>query len=209
MKLPKETFVFITGIICSGKTTVINELLPKLDKVFLIDKDDISDSFMRTPDLESTKGGYDISWFSLTGPKISIESAHYKEFIQKQTYYAMMEVAKSNLRFGYSSILQGNYTGQIKDGYFQKVVPHFLKEKNISPRIKVIFCYADAGLIKARMQERGEHRDLGRLEENAFKELIRNQELAYKEINKIDHVKLNGASLVSENVEAAISYLLN
>ena len=208
MKLPGETFIFIVGTLCSGKTTLLNQIMPKFDKLFLIDKDDISDSFLMTPDTEKTKGEYDISWFNLAGPKISMESSHYKDFVQKQTYRAMLEIAESNLRFGYSSILQGNYTGQIKDGYFEKVVPDFLKEKNISPRIKIIFCHAPAEVIKKRMKERKLHRDIGRLGGDEFDKLIKNQELALKEIGKVGHVKASGVNPVSENVEEVISYLL-
>jgi hypothetical protein len=209
IRIERPTLVFVAGGPCAGKTTILNHLLPELDNVMLVDKDDVSDSFMRTPDKEATGGKYNITWMGLKGPRHSISGEHYRDHIGMQTYHAMLEIGATNLKLGLIPFLQGNYTSQIKAGYFPEVVSPFLAERGIDG-FKLILCHADPEIIKRRIRERNDPRDASKLEsEEAMDRYIALQDFVPSRVEELDHLKINsGVYSVSQEVELAKQYLL-
>jgi hypothetical protein len=208
--LREPTIVFVAGGPCTGKTTLLNHLLPQLDRVMLVDKDDISDSMMRTPDKDATGGKYDLSWMKLTGQKHPITGEFYRDYIGMQTHHAMLEIAATNFKlFDLSLFLQGNYTSHIKQGYFPEVVSPFLTQKGIAG-YKLILCHANPDEIRARIRDRNDPRDASKLESpEAMDKYIASQDFVPQRVDELDHVKLDSTSnSVQENARLAVQYLL-
>jgi dephospho-CoA kinase len=207
--LPERTLVFVAGGTCTGKTTLLNILIPKVEGGYLIDKDTISDSMMRTPDIQATGGTYDISWFKLNGPRHSISREFYRDNIGKQAYHAMLEIAVSNFSFPLVPFLQANYTAQMKEGYFPEIVFPFFREIGISPRYKMLFCYASKEVMAKRIRERNDPRDASKLvSDEALWRYLNNQDLIPERLKELDHLKLNGENDLEKNVEKALEYLV-
>ncbi|MFH1593013.1 MAG: AAA family ATPase [Candidatus Woesearchaeota archaeon] len=209
IKLPRKTLVFVAGGPATGKTTVLEQIVPQIEGVLLVDKDDISDTFLRTPKKEG-QGEYNVRWYRLDGEVRLISSEHYRENVGQQTYRAMLEIAKTNLRLGLTPLLQGNYTSQMAEGYFQEVVEPFFEEANLVPRTKILFCFADKETIAERIRRRNAQRDTAKLSSpEALQRYLDSQDFLPNALEKLDHVKLNSStSSVVENVDRAISYLM-
>lgn len=208
LRLPYQTLTFVAGGPCTGKSTLVDRIIPLIEGAMLVDKDNISDSMLKTPDRIATSGEYNVSWMRLTGPRQSITGEHYREHVSMQTYDAMLQIAATNLRFGLNPFLQGNYTLQISKGYFREVVFPFLEEKELSPRVKLILCYVDPRIMIKRMKTRNDPRDASKLaSKKAMQDYLDKQDLVPAAIEDLDHIKIDSSRSIDEAVGMALKYL--
>ena len=203
---PQPTLIFVAGGPAVGKTTLIKNLLAKLNNVVYLGMDAIRDTFLRTPDKSKE---YGISWYALNGPQFSRESNHYKEHVGLHSYHTPMELAIDNLLAGFSVIIEGNYTSQIPMGYFSIIVPTFLKSKGLNPKVKLIFINTDKKIVAERLKKRNAWRDSGKLKsDQKLWEYLDSQNFLPVELSKHDHLKIDGAKNNDKNTEIALKYIL-
>jgi hypothetical protein len=208
INLPEPTVTFVAGGPATGKTTLLEKLVPEVNDGFLIDVDDVKDSFLSTPDRERMPK-FEVGWFKLDGERRSSEGDFYRDNVGMHSYKAMLEQATTNFRLGKNPFAQGNYTGQIASGYFDKVVHPFFKERGLNPRVKMLFCHAEPELIAKRIRERNAARDAEKIEfPDAMEKYLDSQNFLPKALESLDHVKLDGAHSVAHNAGLAEQYLL-
>ncbi|OGJ15849.1 hypothetical protein A3K73_01640 [Candidatus Pacearchaeota archaeon RBG_13_36_9] len=207
ISLPETMLVFVCGGVAVGKTTLIKSILPRLRDSLYVSLDAVREPMLRTPNRNNPFGP---AWYFLDGPMHGLESEHYKKNVGIQSYYAMLELSANNLSAGSCVIIEGNYLSQIKMGYFQDVVIPFLKLKGLAPKMKMLFVYADKETMAKRIKERNAPRDADKLEsEEKLWTYLNSQDLVPKELEKIDHIKINGTSKIEDNAKKAINYLLS
>lgn len=205
INLPETTLVFVCGGVAVGKTTLIRSVLPKLRDSLYVDLDAVRDPFLRAPNRNNP---YSIKWYLLDGPRFHLGSEHYKKNVGIQSYHSTLEVAIDNLAAGFSVIIEGNYLTQIKMRYFQEIVIPFLKLNGLAPRIKILFVHADRETMAKRIKERNAPRDADKLEsEEKLWGYLNSQELIPEELEKIEHIKIDGTNKIEDNAKRAISYL--
>ena len=205
--LPEPTLIFVAGGPATGKTTILDELIPRFNNVCLIDIDDIKESFLRTP---GKTDGFNAKWYGLSGPAHEVPSDHHRENVSLQARHCMLEQAETNLNIGISPFLQGNYTSQMKLGYFQEVVEPFLSARGLDSKTKILFCYADNETIARRIKERNASRDAEKLKsEEAMRSYMESQDFLPEALESLDHLKLDGTKHPDENTKLAIDYLIS
>jgi len=209
LDLPEPTLVFVAGGPATGKTTLLEHLIPEVVNGFLLDVDNIKDPFLSTPDRE-TNPKFSVDWFKLDGPRRSSEGDFYRDNVGMHSYKTMLEQAESNLRLGKHPFAQGNYTGQIAMGYFDKVAQTFFESTGRIPRTKMLFCHAEPELIAERIRERNAPRDAEKIESpEAMQKYLSSQNFLPLQLEELHHVKLDGADRVEDNVEKAKYHLLS
>ncbi|MBR9705351.1 AAA family ATPase [Candidatus Pacearchaeota archaeon] len=208
IELPDNQLVFVAGGPGAGKTYLLDRLLPKLGNVCLIDKDCVGDSFMRTPDVESTDGKYSPSWWRLEGPPESITGEFYRDHVGMQSYHSLLELAASNIGIGVTPFVQGNYTGPIKDGYFENIVKPFIDEKGLDVSLKILFCLANRDTVFDRIKSRNDPRDRDKLEsDETLMAYIDSSDWYPENLKNLDHCMILGEDRVEDNILKAMFYL--
>ncbi len=205
ISLSKPTLIFVAGGPAVGKTTLIKNMITKLNNVVYLGMDAIRDTFLRTPDKSKA---YGVGWYLLDGPQFSRESNHYKEHVGLHSYHTPMELAIDNLLAGFSVIIEGNYTSQIPMDYFSIIVPAFLKKKNLNTKVKLIFINTDKKIVAQRLKQRNAWRDSEKLKSNKdLWEYLDSQNFLPAELSKHAHLQIDGANNNDKNTEIALKYL--
>ena len=206
VSLEKPTLIFVAGATATGKTTLIKSIFPNINDCLFLELDAVRESFLKMPD--KSDGTYDSRWYLLEGLRHSTSSDHYREHIALQSYYALLEIAANNIEAGLSVFIEGNYTSQIKIGYFEKVVNKFLKEKGLNADVKILFLHTDKKTIADRIRRRNALRDQDKLKsDEALRDYLDSQDILPKELEKLDHEKIDGTGEVKLNMKKALFYL--
>lgn len=85
------------------------------------------------------------------------DSARYKEIFREPVYEALYQVAEANLGH-LPVVIAGPFSGESKDPQWPRVL-----QERFGREVEVHFVYCDPEVRRARMQERGEARDLAKL----------------------------------------------
>jgi predicted kinase len=200
--LKKPTLIIGAGISATGKTMHLLRLAKIINNSFWIDKDTIEDTFLTRMDNKSK----DITrYLSNLGVLPRKRSYHLKN-VELQSYLLMLKEAKNNLLLGKHPIIDGNYIKELKAGYYEKVfLPFFDK---IDCNIKIIYFHAPENVIKQRIIERREERDKDKLaSENAWKSFLENEPIIIKNIEKLNHIKIDSTKKIDDNIRSIIKFL--
>lgn len=187
IELEIPTLILGGGIAGSGKTTFFKELVKRVSDSFILYKDTINDAFLTT----------------LSGPTIQRGSDYYHKYVKFQSYQTMLELARDNLALGKHPLLEGNYTKEICSDKLDDMVLPFFEE--IHYKMKLIFCYADEEVIKARISKRGLDRDIDKLKD--WQGFLREQPILPQELKKYNHVKIDTDIPLEDNIRKAMGYL--
>lgn len=149
--LPVGSIILVAGSPGVGKTFAIKEILPKINNVYLLEKDNlVEDFFHSNPFFDSDK----------QDKKISFHDKQYKDWIRNQGYASMFRIAMANAKLGISTILDACWIGWLKDRYgkyslAKRIVNFFDKEDREKIRIPILYFYCpDDKIVKRRIQDR-------------------------------------------------------
>lgn len=163
----KPCSVFYSGIMATGKSTVMQSLATAIDNVIDLDRDEINKGNLYVaPTFEDGLLPFNQYVFSNHilsnharnvetpfGPMIQIDphNSFYRRHIRDQSYMIQLKLARLNLQSGKVPLLGGVSTRQIQDGTLRKMIDHIdLKEFPIH----LIHFYADEEIIYQRALER-------------------------------------------------------
>lgn len=206
IKLDVPTLILGAGIAASGKTTFFRELAKYVYDAFLIDKDTVKEAFLLKPAILPGFGTEPMLNYKLSGSAISDSSVYYHKNVKLQSYRLLLELAKDNLAVGKHPILDAPYVKELRNGYLSEIIAPFFE--GITPRIKIIFCYAPEEVIKQRMKERGMKRDQAKLvSEESWKTFLVEQPIMPPELESIDHIKVDTTLPLEERLKTALDYL--
>lgn len=201
--LPKPTLIFVGGGPGTGKSTLMDCLIPQINDVCLISKDAVGDPMLRTH-LPGEQG-------TLLGQRIDMDDEFYKVHLRDQIYYALLDLAIDNVSRAISPFIEGNYTGGIKHGYFQNICFPYIRKRGFGDvRCKMLFCYAPPKIIVRRIMERGAERDARKTNtESALMEYIKSHAYLPRSLNEDfpGALVINTSESVEENSDRSIQYL--
>ncbi len=141
----KNTVFLITGSPGSGKTTFAKKLA-KEKNAFFIEIDTVMDKLVSVGLKETNKEPDDR------------DSVYFKTTYRNPVYETIFDLALDNISNS-SVVISAPFTKEIQD----KNWPEFLKEK-LNADVEVYFLYCNPEVRKKRIIERGERRDLPKLE---------------------------------------------
>ncbi|OGJ15847.1 hypothetical protein A3K73_01630 [Candidatus Pacearchaeota archaeon RBG_13_36_9] len=204
VQLPQPTLIFVAGGPGIGKTTLIDGLALRISSVCFVLKDAVGDPMLRSH-LPGERG-------TLSGLRIDMASEFYKTHLRDQIYYSLLDLGITNLSRGLSPFIEGNYTGGIKNGYFQRVAFPYLEEKGFGKfRRKMLFCYAPLETIAKRLKVRNAPRDAEKLaSEEALQKYMSNQNWLPSNLDEDfpGNLVVDTSKSLKENTERAMGYLM-
>ena len=137
MKLTPR-IIFSSGIMATGKTTIMKALADKIDNSLYLDRDDINKGNLhvaptQTPDLPSFEEYVNnakifpnhVKWVETEFGemwKVDPHNAFYRRHIRDQSYLIQMYLAKTNLQCGKVPIIDCITMRQIQDKTLQKII---------------------------------------------------------------------------------------
>jgi len=170
----KSKFIMVCGVAASGKTRLARELVRTYD-AFYLDKDDLQNAFT-----EQRKGEF------------------YKSIVDG-SYRAMYNICSSNLKLGKNVILVAPHVVHMKDESWIEKISRMAEESHSD--IKVVWCYADKGTIRKRLEERGYERDEDKLRH--FEEFLEREPLRLN--IPFDHIEVDTSE--EYNVSNIVKFL--
>jgi len=203
IKLSRPTVVFVAGGPSTGKTTLIKNLLPKVEDSLWICAGDIKKSF-----LARKIHPYDMK---LRRVPHSPESRFSKRNVMVQAYHSLLEISRANLEVGKTPFPEGNYTKPIIYDYFQKVAFPFFEDMEEKPDFKMLFCYTDEKTVVSRIRDRNSWEDVAKLKsDKTIRAYLDSQNFYPQEaLSELDHLVLRGENFQEANVEKALEYLVS
>ena len=176
--LPRTTFVLLLGVAGSGKTTMARGLLKHVRAVYL-DNNFIADAFFP-------------------------ETRHGVEYrrIRPRLYRALYRIASENLSVGNSVLLDAPHIRQSRSAFWYRSMLSLTK--NAASELVMIRCVAPEGVIRRRLEERGEPRDRWKLRN--WETHLRSQPIAGPLPHP--HLDLETERPVEEAVREALGYIL-
>lgn len=136
--LSQKTLILVIGVAGSGKTTIAKEVLQHIAAAY-IDKDVLTDPF--TP--------------------ISRDSSEYLK-IRPKIYQQMNNLAESNLQVGNTVVLDAPHVKEMQSKTWRTAIQKLVQRTDA--KLIVVRCQCDEGVLRSRLQERGEERDKWKLE---------------------------------------------
>lgn len=176
--LERPTLILIMGIAGTGKTTLARRLLTRVSAAYL-DKDTLADAFF---------------------PE-TIDAARYVE-LRPALYRALYTIAEENLRAGNSVVLDAPHVKQVQIGGWRRWLKDLVARADAG--LAVIRCGCNGMTIRRRLVERGEARDLWKLEN--WEEFVRHEPPLVP--IPFDHLELDTEDDLDANVERAFAYVV-
>lgn len=122
----KTTLIVITGLPCTGKTTLANKIAEEL-KLPLISKDEIKEKLFE---------------------ELGYKDIEQSERISKMTYTTLFEMVESNLKANISTIVESNFSAQLSNDIFLDLKNRY----DFSPI--QIRCITDGNILVERFKQR-------------------------------------------------------
>jgi len=202
VELKNPTLILGVGNSACGKTTLLLEVAKKLKDSFWIDKDTIEDTFL----LKMDNSGEDIEKYGKTYGQHPRKEDYHLKFVELQAYLLMILEAKNNLKIGKHPILDGNYIREMQKDYLNKVVLPILSGINF--KLKILYFHCPEDVMKQRIIDRGNPRDDKKLKnEQIWKEFLEKEPIMIKEIESMEHLKIDSTQPMEENIQKILEYL--
>jgi len=201
IKIP--SIIMCAGSAGVGKSTVIRDIIPHMNNVFLLEKDMCLEELLYTNPL-----GVKISSDNtvLKNERISYNTSFYTESLRDQVYASMYVVAFENAKHGKSTILDANYIKDLKvlkgpKSFYEQIQLMLIKTKNDKSKIRIPILYfyvKDSNIVRERMKKRAlvnsaaKERDLAKLADDvAWQNQIKKEPVTlYPELNSYKDICL-------------------
>ena len=227
----KPCVVFSSGVAATGKTTVLEELVKKIENSVYLNRDDINEA-----NLHILKSAGNISDFQnyvkldeifpdnvmdvITpfGEMYQINpltnSIFYRRHIRDQSYLIQMFLAKTNLKLGKVTFIDCIVVRQIRDGTLVKLINHQIF--NNYPTY-VIHFIAEEEELRKRILDRSKNNDyssrrlevsMAQTKESFHKFITEEQPILPTELNNYAHLVIDTSRYsISECVEKCLKYI--
>lgn len=123
------TLVIVTGLPCTGKTT-LGKSIADYFKLPFLSKDEIKELIFDT---------------------IGYDDREYSKKIGKVAYAILFNYANELLKKGVSIILESNFKPEFDNEFFKKI------EENYQPKIIQVLCFSDGEVLINRFKDRAEN----------------------------------------------------
>ncbi len=178
VELINKTLILVMGTAASGKTTISKELLKKITAVYL-DNNFFADEFSRT-------SRNDESYIKVR-PKL---------------YQIIYRITEENLLVGNNVLLDIPHITHMKDKEWRKFISDLVKRTESG--LAIILCYCSESILKQRIKERGEERDLDKLID--WSNHMANQPIIFNIPFK--HLKINTENNILKNISEIVEYII-
>lgn len=216
--LPNPMIILAAGAPGVGKTTVLKSILPKMENVSFLGKDDLAEDFLHSNPFQDPMA---------EDVRLSFHDPLYKSMIKNQVYASMFRIAMANAKLGKSTILDACWIGWLKDptgpySLARRLANFFDYSDLRNVRMPILYFYCDDHrIVKKRLQERAKNdkaahdRDWPKIADNkSWQEQIEKEPTKkfgdlnlYRDILFVDRSKEWEGNEIKDTTEAIFSFL--